>query len=157
MLTLVTGSTAYRFGGSSKEVSLAGLIAAFLVLGGFYLDHLVDWKKDRTAGKMLNPIARGKISPGLGLTFVIVGTGTSAVLGFLTNPLILLPWYGVILLVGGLAIGILDTPILRAVSLGALQGLYVLIGGLFCRQFRMGSDLHCPVFTLCYDRREGDG
>lgn len=91
MLALVTGSTTYGFGGSSKEVSLAGLIAAFLAFGGFYLDHLMDWKKDKAAGNMLNPIARGKVSSRLGLAFVIVGFGTSAVLGFLMNPLILLP------------------------------------------------------------------
>lgn len=158
MLTLVTGSTAYGFGGTSKEVSLAGLIAVFLALGGFYLDHLVDWRKDRAAGKMLNPIARGKMSPGLGLAFVIVGTGTSAVLGFLTNPLILLPWAGVILLVGGMAVGILDTPILRAVSLGALQGLYVLIGGLSAGYFGWGIILIALflLFAMTGGRVMGD-
>lgn len=35
MLTLVSGSTAYGFGGTSKEVSLAGLIGA-LSQGYFY-------------------------------------------------------------------------------------------------------------------------
>jgi len=138
MLALVTSSTAYGFGGSSKKVCLVGLTAAFLALGGFYLDHLMDWKKDKASGNMINPIARGKVSTRLGLVFVIVGFGTSAVLGFLINPLILLPWAGVILFVGGLAIGILDTPILRAVSLGVLQGLYVLIGGLSVGNFGWG-------------------
>ena len=158
MLTLVASSTAYGFGGSSKEVRLAGLIAAFLALGGFYLDHLVDWKKDKAAGKMLNPIARGKISPELGLVFVIVGLGTSGVFVFLTNPLILLPWAGVILLVGGLALGILDTPILRAASLGALQGFYVIIGGLSAGIFSWGIILIALflLFAMTGGRVMGD-
>ena len=78
----------------------------------------------------LNPIAAGDISPTLGLILVIVGLGTSVVLGVLVNPWVLLPLAGVIAVVGGLAIGVLETPMLRAVSLGVLQGLYVLIGGI---------------------------
>ena len=34
-------------------------------------------------------------------------------------------------MVFGLGIGILETPILRAVSLGVIQGLYALLGGLY--------------------------
>jgi len=158
MLVLITGSTAYGFGGSSKNVIFASLIAAFLALGGFYLDYLADWRKDRASGKMLNPIASGEMSPELGLVFVIVGTGTSGVLGFLTNPLILLPWAGVILVVSGLAVGILDTPILRAVSLGAIQGFYALIGGLSSGSFGWGVILIALflLFAMTGGRVMGD-
>ncbi len=51
---------------------------------------------------------------------------------------------GVILAVVGLGIGVLDTPILRAVSLGAIQGLYALLGGLSAGPRVPGSaSRHC--------------
>jgi 4-hydroxybenzoate polyprenyltransferase len=158
MMALVTGSTAYGFGGSSKQVILAGLTASFLAVGGFYLDHLADWRKDRKSGNMLNPIASGEMSPGLGLVFVIVGIGTSAVLGFLTNPQALLPLAGVVLVVSGLAAGVLDTPILRAISLGAIQGLYVLIGGLSAGDLGWGVMLTALflLFAMTGGRVMGD-
>lgn len=40
MMALVTGSTAYGFGGSNRSVLTAALIGIFLALGGFYLDYL---------------------------------------------------------------------------------------------------------------------
>jgi 4-hydroxybenzoate polyprenyltransferase len=129
MMAVVTGSTAYGFGARLREVILASLAACFLAVGGFYLDYLADWQKDRQSGKMLNPIASGEMSSAAGRILVAVSLGTSAVLGALTNPWVLLPLAGVVAVVSGLAVGILDTPFLRAVSLGALQGLYVLIGG----------------------------
>lgn len=138
MPALVTGSTAYGFGGSLNNVILAGLIGAFLALSGFYLDYLADWKKDRISGKMLNPIASGKMPPRMGLVCVIVGIGISTIIGFILNPQILLPIAGVILIVAGMSIGILETPILRAIGLGAIQGFYALIGGLSVGNFGLG-------------------
>jgi 4-hydroxybenzoate polyprenyltransferase len=130
MMALVTGSTAYGFGALPREVILASVAAALLALGGFYLDYLADRQRDRQSGKMLNPVASGEMSPAMGWILVVVSLGTSAVLGALVNPWAVLPLAGVVAVVGGLAVGILDTPVLRAVSLGVLQGLYVLIGGI---------------------------
>ncbi len=139
MMALVTGSTAYGFGGSSKQVIGAAFAAIFLALGGFYLDYRADWKKDRASGKMLNPIAQGEISPAVGTILAVVGIGASGVLGFFTSRWILLPWAGVILIVAGMAKGILDSPILRSVSLGAIQGMYVLIGSLAAHRFGVSA------------------
>jgi 4-hydroxybenzoate polyprenyltransferase len=138
MMALVTGSTAYGFGATPQTTLLAGLAAFFLALGGFYLDHVADWQKDRAAGNTLNPIARGALSRPAALVLVVAGIGISIVLGFVTNPWVLLPLTGVLLIAGGLAVGVLDTPFLRAVSLGALQGMYVLIGGLSAGAFGWG-------------------
>ena len=109
---LVTGSTAYGFGATSEGALEAGLTAVFLALGGVYLDHVVDWRKDREAG-----------------------IGTGVILGVVTHPWVLLPIAGVLLIVGCLAAGLLDAPFLRAVSLGVLQGLYVLVGGVSAGAF----------------------
>lgn len=139
MMALVTGSTAFGFGGSALQVGGAAITAVFLALGGFYLDYRADWKKDRASGKMLNPIAQGKMSPAVGTILAVVGIGVSGISGFFINPWILLPWAGVILIVGGMAMGILETPILRSVGLGAIQGMYVLIGSLAAHRFEVGA------------------
>ncbi|HUV06194.1 MAG TPA: UbiA family prenyltransferase [Spirochaetia bacterium] len=141
MMALITGSTAYGFGASGRNVFLAGLAAASLALAGFYIDYLADWKRDRASGKMLNPIASGDMAPGTGLVFIFLGSGISIAAGALINPLTLLPMAGVILVVIGMAVGVLETPVLRAVSLGAIQGFYVLLGGLASKGIGWGISL----------------
>lgn len=76
MFILITGSVTYGLRGSWLNVVLAGLIGATLSAGGFYLDYLADYKKDRASGKMSNPIARGSVSPRAGLSIVAVCLGT---------------------------------------------------------------------------------
>ncbi len=158
MMAVVTGSTAYGFGAALRETLLIGLAAAFLALGGFYLDYLADWRVDRQSGKLLNPIAAGEMSPRAGLAFVIVGVGASAALGWLVEPWTLLPMAGVIAIVGGLAAGVLDTPVARAVSLGAIQGLYVVTGGLSAGAFGPGVILTALflLFAMTGGRVMGD-
>ncbi|MFB0563761.1 MAG: UbiA family prenyltransferase, partial [Candidatus Lokiarchaeia archaeon] len=138
MFILITGSVTYGLGGTWPNVVLAGLIGVTLSAGGFYLDYLADYEKDRASGRMLNPIARGTLSPRAGLSIVVLCLGTSAVLSLLSNPWILLPLVSVVIVDVGLAIGVLDTPFLRAFSLGALQGFYVIIGALAANRFELG-------------------
>ncbi|MFX0025155.1 MAG: UbiA family prenyltransferase [Candidatus Hermodarchaeota archaeon] len=138
MFTLITSSVTYSFGGSCLNIVLSGLIGAVLSAGGFYLDYLGDYKKDRESGKMKNPIAKGVLSPKSGFVIVILCLVLSAILGLLVNPWLLIPLSCVILVIIGLVNGILDTPFLRAFSLGALQGFYVLIGALAAYRFELG-------------------
>jgi 4-hydroxybenzoate polyprenyltransferase len=140
MMALVTGSTAYGFGATSAGALMAGLTAFFLALGGFYLAHLADWRKDRAT-------ARGALSPTAARLLVVASIGASIVLGFVTNPWVLLPLAGVLLIAGSLAAGVLDTPFQRAVGLGALQGMYVLVGGLSAGVFGWGVVL-TAIFLL---------
>lgn len=138
MLAVITGSTAYGFGASLSQALRAAAIAALLALGGFYLDYLADWRKDRDSGKLLNPLATGELSIPAAWAFVAVGVGGSLVLALLTSPLMALPVLGVVAIVAGLGLGWLDTPVLRAFSLGAIQALYVLIGGLAAGKASLG-------------------
>jgi len=138
MFILITGSVSFALGNFWINTILAGLIGATLSAGGFYLDYLGDYKKDRVSGKLSNPIAKGTISPLFGIILVIVLISISIMFGILVNIWTLLPIMGVILVVGGLIIGVLDTPFLRAFSLGALQGFYVLIGALMVFRFELG-------------------
>jgi 4-hydroxybenzoate polyprenyltransferase len=49
----------------------------------------------------------------------------------------LIPLFSLIGVIGGLVHGVLDTALLRSISLGALQGFYVLIGALFAYKFEL--------------------
>ena len=86
---------------------------------------------------MKNPIARGTLSLKGGLIFVISCLIISIVTFILVNPWALIPLGCLIGVLGGLVQGILDSALLRAFSLGALQGFYVLIGALFAYKFEL--------------------
>lgn len=40
--------------------------------GGFYIDYLADYEKNRASGKMSNPHARGEVSLRTNLSFVVL-------------------------------------------------------------------------------------
>jgi hypothetical protein len=105
MMVVVTGTTTFGFGAAPARIAAAAVSAGLLSLGCFLLDHLFDEAKDRKAGREGNPFAAGTL-----------GAATGGVLA------------AVVLVVVGLGLGPLDGPILRAFSLGALQGLYALLG-----------------------------
>ena len=158
MLALVSSSTAYGLGGSARAVAYAGICAGFLSAGGFFLDYLADWKKDRKSGKLLNPVAAGDVTPKACAVFIAICIGASFSFGILANALIVIPAAAIILVVIGLGVGILDTPILRAISLGVLQGLYVIIGGLAAQAFGLAAVLAALflVFAMTGGRVMGD-
>jgi len=138
MFILITSSVSYGLGNLWINILLAGVIGATLSAGGFYLDYLGDYKKDRESGKLSNPIAKGTITPQVGIILVVLLLGISITIGLLINLWVLLPIGGIILVISGLVIGILDTPFLRAFSLGLLQAFYVIIGGLMVYRFEIG-------------------
>jgi len=130
MMVVVTGTTAFGFGATPARAGLAAGSAGLLSLGCFLMDHLFDLRKDRTAGRTTNPFAAGSLAPRAGrVVIALLLLGAAALAAPLGWPA-LATVGGVILTVVGLGIGVLDTPVLRAVSLGAIQGLYALLGGL---------------------------
>lgn len=130
MMVVVTGTTAFGFGAPPARAGLAAGSAGLLSLGCFLLDHLFDLGKDRAAERTTNPFATGTLAPRTGRVVIsVLLLGAAALAAPLGWPA-LATVGGVILVVVGLGLGILDTPVLRAVSLGALQGLYALLGGL---------------------------
>lgn len=135
MFIMITGSVAYGFGSSLLDVLLASILGASLSASGFYLDYIGDYKKDKESGKFSNPIAKGIISPKSMLIIIIILMCVNVLIAILLNVLILIPIFCIILVILGLNYGILNTPLLRAFSLGALQGFYVIIGALTARIF----------------------
>jgi 4-hydroxybenzoate polyprenyltransferase len=138
MLTFITASTAWGFGATPRNTALAGACAAFLSLGGFFLDHLFDTASDRLGGKLSNPFATGLLSIRQGTIIVCTGFLTAAAFASIFNPWALLPQIGVLLILVGQAQGVLDTPFPRAFALGGLQALYVVLGGQFAHAHGMG-------------------
>jgi 4-hydroxybenzoate polyprenyltransferase len=137
MFIMITGSVAYGFGSSIMMTILAAIFGAILSASGFYLDYLGDYKRDRESHKFTNPIAKGTISPISMLLIIIVLLSINVIIIILINYFILIPFLSVILIILGLNYGILNTPFLRAFSLGILQGLYVVIGALFAYKFAL--------------------
>ncbi len=130
MYALIAGATAYGFGGTLRIVWQAAAVAALLAAGGLYLINTGEWQKDRAAGKAYNPVACGFISPRVGVAVATTGLLGSLVWGSCLNEEIILALAGVVFVAGGRALGFFATPILSAISHGALAGLFVLVGGL---------------------------
>ncbi|MFW9820344.1 MAG: UbiA family prenyltransferase [Candidatus Thorarchaeota archaeon] len=137
MFIMITSSVSYGLGGTLLNVILAGLVGATLSAGGFFFDYLGDYKKDRASGNLKNPIARGTLSPRGGLLFTLLCFSISSIVCIIINPWALISIVCLIGVIGGLVHGVLDTALLRAFSLGALQSLYVLIGALFAYNFEL--------------------
>jgi 4-hydroxybenzoate polyprenyltransferase len=130
MMTVVTGTTAFGFGAPTGRIALAAGAAGLLSMGCFLLDHLFDLKRDTAGGRSTNPFAAGTLSPSTGRILIAVLAAGAGTLALLLGWAALACAAGIVLVVAGLGTGILDGPVARAVSLGALQGLYALLGGL---------------------------
>jgi 4-hydroxybenzoate polyprenyltransferase len=134
MMIVVTGTTAFGFGAGAGPVALAAAAAGFLSFGSFLLDHLCDLRKDTAAGRAVNPFSAGTFPPAAGAVLIALPLVAA---GALAAAACLPAWWaglsavvGVVLVVAGLGSGLLDGPVPRAVSLGGIQGMYALLGGL---------------------------
>jgi 4-hydroxybenzoate polyprenyltransferase len=131
MVALITGAAAFTAGtGYSRSLwmTLAGWL---LAVGGFSLDLYADRDLDveGTRSKIRrNPMADGSLPPVAGLIFSLSFIAASLVVTLLVTPWGLLPWIGVMVVVMGLALHIFETPLARALTLGLLQALYLLMG-----------------------------
>lgn len=130
MEALIAGAVAYGFGADPSRAAQAAAIAALMAAGVFYLLLVVDSPKDSASGNRRNPIAGGRIPVRTGLVVSMAGFMGGIVWALFVNNRIILLLAGIIFAAMGTALRIFDPPILRAASLGALNGLYALIGGL---------------------------
>lgn len=147
MLSLVTGSTAYGFGAGLQSAALAAVLGGLCAAGGFHLDLLADAAKDKLAGKLSNPYASGILSIPVGYSIAGVSLALCISLAVWKNLILLLPCGGVMLVVAGMNAGLLDTPVFRSFSLGLLQALYALMGGIVAGFYGAGI-LMIALFLL---------
>ncbi len=158
MFFMITAAVTYGLNGTWQEVLYAGAIGVTLSFSGFFLDYIMDMENDKKSGKLSNPIAKGTLNPILAVALVVTTLFASIILTIFTNDWILIPIgiLFVVLIMQG--IGLLNTPILRAISLGVLQGLYVIIGALVTHNLVLGAGLMALFlfFAMTGGRAAGD-
>ncbi|MFC1928722.1 UbiA prenyltransferase family protein [Chloroflexota bacterium] len=132
MVAVITGAGAFAAGagvGNSLWMTLAGWC---LAVGGFSLDFYADRDLDikgPRAEVRHNPLADGSLPPLVGLAFSLTFIAVSLAITLLVAPWSLLPWGGILTIVVGLALHLFETPLARALTLGLLQALYLIMGG----------------------------
>jgi 4-hydroxybenzoate polyprenyltransferase len=132
MVALITGAAAFTAGAGLVRSLWMTLAGWCLAVGGFSLDFYADRDLDiegPRAEVRHNPLADGSLSPPAGLAFSLAFIAASLVMVFLVAPWALLPWGVILAVIVGLALHLFETPLARALTLGLLQALYVLMGG----------------------------
>lgn len=133
MVAMITGAAAFAAdAGATKALSMT-LAAWCLAVGGFSLDFYADRDLDAEgprAEMRHNPLTDGSLSPSTGLGFSIIFIVISFVVALLVAPWALLPWGIILAVIVGLALHVFERPLTRALTLGLLQGLYAIMGGL---------------------------
>lgn len=133
MVAMIVGTAAFVSGSSVTDSLLMTLSGWCLAVGGFSLDFFADRDLDMKgprASMRHNPIADGSLAPSTGLAFSISFIIASFVLTLLIAPRALLPWGIILFIIISLALHLLERPLTRALSLGLLQSLYMLMGGI---------------------------
>jgi 4-hydroxybenzoate polyprenyltransferase len=131
MVAMITGAAAFTAGAGYVRSLWMMLAGWCLAVGGFSLDFYADRDLDNEGPRAKirhNPLTNGSLSPRTGLIFSWSFIVVSLIITFLITPWALLPWVGVLAVILGLALHIFETPLTRALTLGILQALYVLIG-----------------------------
>ena len=132
MVAMITGASAFAAGAGVTNSLWMTLAAWCLAVGGFSLDFYADRDLDAEGPRLEmrhNPLTDGSLSPRTGLIFSITFIALSFTMTFLVAPWALLPWVIVLAIIVGLALHLFERPLMRALTLGTLQGLYVLLGG----------------------------
>jgi 4-hydroxybenzoate polyprenyltransferase len=133
MVAMIAGAAAFASGSNIADSLLMTLAGWCLAVGGFSLDFLADRDLDIKGPRAKirhNPFADGSLAPQIGLAFSIVFIAASFALTLTLAPWALLPWSIILSIIVGLALHIFEHPLNRALTLGLLQGLYALMGGL---------------------------
>ena len=131
MVAIITGSAAFAAGAGVSRSLWMTLAAWCLAVGGFSLDFYADRDLDTEGPRAEirhNPLTDGSLSPPTGLAFSLTFIIASFVMAFLVAPWSLLPWGIILAIIVGLARHLFETAIARALTLGLLQALYVLMG-----------------------------
>jgi 4-hydroxybenzoate polyprenyltransferase len=121
MVAMITGAAAFAAGAGAAR-------SLWMTLAG-YADRDLDIKGPRAEIRH-NPLADGSLSPPVGLAFSLTIIAASFVVTFLVAPWALLLWGIILTVVVGLALHLFETPLSRALTLGLLQALYTLMGGM---------------------------
>jgi len=132
MVAMITGAAAFTAKAGVTNALWMTLAGWCLAVGGFSLDFYADRDLDSEgprAEMRHNPLTDGSLSPPTGLAFSITFIAISFAIALLVAPWALLPWSIILAIIVGLAVRVFERPLTRALSLGLLQGLYAIMGG----------------------------
>jgi 4-hydroxybenzoate polyprenyltransferase len=132
MVAMITGAAAFVAGAGVTNALWMTLAGWCLAVGGFSLDFYADRDLDAEgprAEMRHNPLTDGSLSPSIGLAFSITFIAISFTTTLLLAPWALLPWGIILAVIVGLALHLFERPLTRALTLGLLQGLYAIMGG----------------------------
>lgn len=118
--------------------------------GGFSLDFYADRDLDAEGPRAEirhNPLTDGSLSPPTGLAFSITFIAISFATTLLIASWALLPCSIVLVIIVGLALHLFERPLTRALTLGLLQGLYLIMGAA-SGQPSLGLGLLAGMFFL---------
>ncbi len=133
VVAMLTGAAAFSAGAGTVRSLWMTLAGWCLAVGGFSLDFYADQDLDMEGPRSVlrhNPIADGSILPRVSLAFSVTFVAASLALVLWLAMRALVPWFAILAVIIGLALHWFETPIARALTLGLLQGLYVLMGSL---------------------------
>jgi 4-hydroxybenzoate polyprenyltransferase len=132
MVAMITGAAAFSAGAGVRHAMLIALAGWCLAVGGFSLDFYADRDLDSEgprAEMRHNPLTDGSLSASTGLALSVTFIVISFSLTLLIAPWALLPWGIILAVIVGLALHLFERPLTRALTLGLLQGVYAIMGG----------------------------
>lgn len=131
MVAMITGAGAFTAGAGVTNTLWMTLGGWCLAVGGFSLDFYADRDLDAEGPRAKirhNPYIDSSLPPPMGLAFSVTFLTISFITTLLIAPWALLPWGIILAIIVGLALHIFEHPVSRALTLGLLQGLYVVLG-----------------------------
>jgi len=133
MVAIIAGASAFAAGAGVGRALWMALAGFCLAVGGFSLDLYADRDLDAAgprAERRHNPFAAGVLTPRAGLAFSSTFILISLALVIALFPSALLVWGIILAIIIGLALHAFETPLARALTLGALQALYAFMGSM---------------------------
>ncbi|MFH1085867.1 MAG: UbiA family prenyltransferase [Chloroflexota bacterium] len=125
----VTGVGALAAGASASAMLAAILGGWLLAVGSLSLELYTEREFDAAARRRRNPLAEGSLQPSTGLAISILFIlGSLVVISRI--PWAVVPWLASLAIVAAMARRLLEASLLRALALGLLLALYVILGGL---------------------------
>ena len=131
MVAMITGASAFAASTDAGRSLWMTLVGWCLAVSGFSLDFYADRDLDTEGPRSEmrhNPLSDGSLSPATGLAFSLTFITASGTIAFLVAPWALLPWGITLAIIIGLALHLFESPLARALTLGLLQALHVLMG-----------------------------
>jgi 4-hydroxybenzoate polyprenyltransferase len=156
MVAMITGTASFAAGAGVGKSLLMLLGAWCIAVGGFSLDFYADRDLDAKGPRAKlrrNPLADGSLKPIVGLLFSGTFLAASFIVVLVVAPLALIMWGVILVVIIGLAVHLFEAPLSRAITLGLLQALYVLMGSMSGRLSLGLGILSCMFFFAMFGGR----